>query len=420
MIGSFLLRPPFVCAVFVLMISSSCSTPSSTGPINTPESPTSIIPHLALEPDEICVIHSTDLEAKSVDLFAKAEGYIRKKRRSLEGLGFTMSIFRARSGQPLEQGITAFRQQFPSQVIDANHHYSIQESRSIKNPRRYGHQLVGWNRQAVSCAVDNIRIGVIDTSIDMSHPLLNNQSIHRQSFLPEGTPFPDTQHGTAVATLLTASGSSEGGLLPNAPLFVAEAFQQKMDHRIIATTWTIVRALDWLVSQHVDVINLSLGGPSNALLGFAIHQTLKKGIPLVAAAGNGGPQGKPQYPAAQEGVIAVTALDAGMNSYDNANKGSYISLSAPGVDIWVPSGEKQGAYKSGTSFAAPFVTAAVVALRLIHPHWTPRQIIHHLATRAKDLGTKGKDETFGWGLVQIPQACQNHSLAANTSDPNPR
>ena len=122
------------------------------------------------------------------------------------------------------------------------------------------------------------------------------------------------------------------------------------------------------------MINLSLGGPHNALLTFAIEQTMNRNIPIVAAAGNTGPQGHPMYPAAQEGVIAVTAVDAKLKPYHHASRGSHIAFSAPGVDIWVPTRQGSGVYKSGTSFAAPFVTTAVAAAQLSHPQWTPKAI----------------------------------------------
>ena len=365
-----------------------------------------------IEPGQVCVINANQEEAQEIDQYASSQEYTKKKRRVLEGLGFVISIFQVPEGRTVKEGIAELRQEFPSQIIDANHRYNLQETEKKMDPRRYGHQLVGWNEQAVSCGMEKLRIGMVDTSIDVSHALLKNESIHTQSFLSETTPHAPDQHGTAVAILLVANSPQvENGLLPRASLFAAETFRQVKLGKVEATTWSIVRALDWLVTENVHVINLSLGGPQNALLTFAIQQTIDSNIPIVAAAGNSGPSGNPMYPAAENGVIAVTALDAELNPYPHASRGSYIAFSAPGVDIWVPNGKKTGVFKSGTSFAAPFVTTAAAAWKLSHPQGTPRQVAHQLAHEAVDLGKPGKDEIFGWGLVQIPNTCSTHPPA---------
>ena len=363
-----------------------------------------------IEPGQVCVINTNIDEAEILDTFANARGYEKKKRRVLESLGFVMSILQVPPGGSVTQGIRELSEEFPSQVIDANHHYSLQGGEPGIDPKRYGQQLVRWNAQAVNCRGEKLRIGMVDTSVNGITPLVQTSSIRTQSFLSEGIPEAPSQHGTAVAMQLVGYPPQiVSGLLPNATLFVAETFREETPGRVEATTWSIVRALDWLVKENVQVINLSLGGPHNALLTFAIERTLNHNIPLVAAAGNTGPQGPSMYPAAQEGVIAVTALDAKLTPYYYANRGSHITFSAPGVDIWVPTGPGSGVFKSGTSFAAPFVTTAVAAVKLANPQLTPKEITPFLTNRALDLGPPGKDDIFGWGLIQIPHGCSKTS-----------
>lgn len=360
----------------------------------------------SLEPGEVCVINNSEADAAKLDQFALAQGFTKKKRRTLEGLGFVMSILEVPKGQTVAQGIHVLRQAFPADIIDANHRYTLQSATRDLDPRRYGFQIVGWNERVLSCGKEPQKIGMIDTSINRSHPLLQHQRIHTKRFLSDQTPQAADHHGTAVATLLIGqSPSHTSGLMPTGNLWAAESFRESRPGHVEATTWSIVRALDWLVQEQVHVINLSLGGPSNGLLTYAVDRTLSHHIPIVAAAGNGGPQADPLYPAAQDGVIAVTALDAQLLPYSFANRGAFITFSAPGVDIWVPSDDQKGVFKSGTSFAAPFVTTAAASLKVSHPHWTPDQVSHHLAHQAVDLGPKGKDEIFGWGLIQIPDTC---------------
>ena len=374
---------------------------------------------VSLEPGEVCVINENETDVEKLDVFANSQGYTKKKRRVLDGLGFIMSIFNVPQGQTVQEGISALRTKFPSQIIDANHHYTLQETPSIQTTsldhQRYAHQLVGWDERAMQCITGHLRIGMIDTAIDTSNPFLRYQWIHTETFLSRKTPKAPRHHGTAVATLLVGkTPSTNTGLLPQARLFVGEAFRQKQAGRVEATTWSVVRALDWLIQEKVQVINLSLGGPSNALLTYAIDTTLQHQIAIVAAAGNTGPHGQPIFPAAHKGVIAVTALDAKLHTYRHANHGSYIAFAAPGVDIWIPSGDETGSFQSGTSFATPFVATALALLTQANPQWSPLQVVQHLADQALDLGSNGRDEVFGWGLIQFPQTCKKEQPFINT------
>ncbi|RKZ57379.1 MAG: hypothetical protein DRQ44_15850 [Gammaproteobacteria bacterium] len=163
-----------------------------------------------------------------------------------------------------------------------------------------------------------------------------------------------------------------------------------------------MRALDWLISQKVDAVNMSLGGPENTLLSLAIENTLSAGIPVISSAGNGGEQGIAPFPAAQAGVIGVTAVDIKNNLFDDATPGKHIAFSAPGVDIWVAQAKNKNSYRSGTSYATPFVTAALLLAKQKHPDKNP---LKTLQANAVDLGDKGRDEKFGWGLVRLNNAC---------------
>jgi len=369
---------------------------------------TQAIDHARIEAGEVCVINTNEREVEKLDRFANSKGYVKKKRRVLEGLGFIMTILEGPKGQNIDYSILELRHYFPSQIIDLNHLYDLQGLVNEVDPHRYGYQLVGWTEKTAGCGSEALRIGIVDTFVDTSQPFLKNQSIQKQSFLSKGETQTSGRHGTAVSTLLIGSAlSRKSGLLPNATLLVAETFRQLDSNQVEATTWSIVRALDWLVKENVLVINLSLGGPQNALLNFAIEKTLNLNIPIVAAAGNTGPHGPYVYPAAIEGVIAVTALDAKLNPYHYATKGPYIDFSAPGVDIWIPSGNGTGIFKSGTSFAVPFATAAIAVLKRSHPDWNLSQLASQLVNDSLDLGKKGKDNVFGWGLVKFPRYCQN-------------
>ena len=95
----------------------------------------------------------------------------------------------------------------------------------------------------------------------------------------------------------------------------------------------VAEALDWMAGLRPTVVNTSFAGPDNPVLAAAIAAVLARGVPVVAAAGNGGPEAPPAYPAAYPGVIAATAVDRQMRPYGKANRGDYVAFAAPGVDV---------------------------------------------------------------------------------------
>ena len=128
------------------------------------------------------------------------------------------------------------------------------------------------------------------------------------------------------------------------------------DRPAVATVERVVAAVDWLGGGGIRLVNMSLETGSNPVLDFAMSSAAAKGMILVAAAGNGGKDAPPAYPAAHPDVIAVTAIDADARIYKKANRGDYIDLAAPGVDVWAAKAGGGGSYRSGTSFAVPFVS----------------------------------------------------------------
>jgi subtilisin family serine protease len=140
-----------------------------------------------------------------------------------------------------------------------------------------------------------------------------------------------------------------------------------------------------------------------------------KGLLIVAAAGNAGPQSPPLYPAAYDGVIAVTALGPANDLYAQANRGIQIGLAAPGVDIL--SLKPKGGYdvQSGTSLAAAHVSGILALMLEKRPDATPRDVRLLLMGTALDLGPKGNDDQFGAGLVNARDAVEGITPAPETA-----
>src|SRR5207237_7984260 len=119
-----------------------------------------------------------------------------------------------------------------------------------------------------------------------------------------------------------------------------------------ATSFQILKALDYAIAKNVRVINMSFAGPRDLMMERTLKTAYDKGIVLVAAAGNAGPKSPPLYPRADPNVIAVTATDAEDKLFTGANPGKYISVSSPSVDILVPAPAADYRTTTGPSVAA--------------------------------------------------------------------
>lgn len=249
-------------------------------------------------------------------------------------------------------------------------------------------------------AVDtlNLKIGVIDSDVDLEHEAFKTSSIATKKFTGHNTKK-SLFHGTAVASIIVAEDddSEFRGLAPRAELFSAAVFEDFGDAGDVASTVSLVKALDWMIANGVDVVNVSLAGPPNRLLEIALEKVAGSGITVLAAAGNGGPMARPKYPAAYPSVLAITAVDANGRAFRLANRGDYLDLAAPGVNVRHARSGGGYAVSSGTSFAVPFATTAAAVIKKQHP---TADVFDYLVSEAVDLGDPGRDDVYGHGLLQ--------------------
>jgi subtilisin family serine protease len=249
-------------------------------------------------------------------------------------------------------------------------------------------------------------IGLIDTGIDLGHEALRGQSIELLNVSKESGSNSSLDHGTAIAALLVGrTDSATPGLMPRARLIAVDAFSKAAGTADRADVVSLVSALEALADRGVKVVNLSLSGPPNEVLRKAVEAARANGMVLVAAAGNNGAGAEPSYPAAYPGVIAVTAVDRQLNVYRRATRGSYVAFSAPGVEIQTAQSSGVSAAKSGTSYAVPFVSAAMALMQVSQPESDIEQLQKRLQDTTRDLGAPGRDPTFGYGLVQMANLC---------------
>ena len=346
------------------------------------------------------------------ELLATAEGlgFRLIDDRPLAALGLSILRLKTPAHVEPEAGLAMLHRALPQLVADVNalyEPYKAQSSEVVSLPAPdYARRLIGWSG-GDNCGA-GFRIGMVDTGIDRSLPALAGQKLHEQSFLSAGSLPAGTEHGTAIASLILgradAAHPDGGGLMPAADLYAASIFERHGD-RAEASAFAIAAALDWLVGQHVPVVNVSLSGDDNALMALAVSRAAARGTILVAAAGNAGPDAPPAYPAALGEVIAITAIDENESILAEANRGEYIAFAAPGVRVWTPGENGLGQYQTGTSFATPFAAAAVAAERMAGAPADAAVLRARLAAHALDLGPPGRDPTFGFGLIRATTSC---------------
>jgi subtilisin family serine protease len=235
---------------------------------------------------------------------------------------------------------------------------------------------------------------MIDSAVETQHFSLADSQVSDADFVTLEGDRP-LGHGTAVASLIARSANNK------AEIFAASVFFQAPDQVPGASTDSLVAALDWLTLQQVDVVNMSLAGPPNALLERALAALAENGPMVVAAVGNDGPSAKPLYPAAYDGVVGVTAIDRDKRVFRYANRGPQVDFAALGVDVKVADASGSWRVESGTSMAAPHVAVIIAYAR--HASDLPANaLLELLSSNAEDLGRKGFDTVFGHGLIVQP------------------
>ena len=353
------------------------------------------------EPDQILALN---LGRRSAGIL-RTLGFRIREARKLRALKLTLYRLRPPRGMTGRQALAELRKADPQGYYDQNSIYRLAGARTTapgacEGVRCYGQAMIGWS--AAGCGV-RVRLGMLDTAVNVRHPALAGRKVVTERLAR--TPAADSDHGTAVAALLVGAADSPfPGLLPEAELFAADVFSVDSQGHASTDAAELAKGLDWLAAQRPDAINISITGPDGGVLHTAILRVTRLGIGVVAAAGNLGPKSPPQFPAAYREVIAVTAVDRQSRVYANASQGRYVSLAAPGVDIWTAGAGGAGVFREGTSFATPFATAAVAILKAREPALAPEAALGALRRRARDLGPPGIDAIYGSGLLQA-QAC---------------
>ncbi len=362
------------------------------------------VPLPSRAPDQIV---ATGLSSAEIGRL-QATGFTVLDRTDIQLLGSELVRLRIPPNMPPEAARDLVIDAAPQSTADFVHYYRPGQEAECAGSHCAAAGLIGWptNTGLPAGCGGNVTIGLIDTAINPAHAAFANGRVEVLRLSDHGFPESGRQHGTAVAALLVGGADSRTpGLLPHARLIAVDAFHRgdRQDDR--SDVYDLLRALDLLSVRGVQVTNMSLSGPANALLEQFVLKLSEGGMVIVAAAGNGGPKAGPAYPAAYAEVIAVTAVDRMKRPYRRAGRGEHIDLAAPGVEVWTAASVSGARRKTGTSFAAPFVAAAAALMKSANSSATAADIHDALGKSAEDLGAPGKDAVFGWGLLNARAAC---------------
>ncbi|MFA4878347.1 MAG: S8 family peptidase [Methanoregula sp.] len=270
--------------------------------------------------------------------------------------------------------------------------------------------------QAYNTTGQGVKVAVIDTGIDYTHPDLAGAYAGGFNVLSQSSdPLDDNGHGTHCAGILAAVGSSKGiyGTAPGISLYGVKVLSDKGEGHVS----DVIEGIFWAKNNSMQVASMSLGlSEDSRALHDAIDEASTSGVLIVAAAGNSGvPSGAGDtlsYPAKYDGVLSVAAVNKYNHRASWSSTGRHISISAPGVNIRSTIPGSTYATYSGTSMAAPHVAGVAALVYSAHPDWTNEQVRDQIVSTATPLGNSW---FYGAGLVNATAAV-NISTQISVSD----
>ncbi|WP_436319906.1 type VII secretion-associated serine protease mycosin [Streptomyces massasporeus] len=270
-----------------------------------------------------------------------------------------------------------------------------------------------------------ITVAVLDTGVEADHPDLAGNVLPGKDLVGFGAEPGDrawARHGTAMAGIIAGHGHGPGdadgvlGIAPEAKILPVRVILEDGDPSRAKARSTrgnaLAEGIRWATDHGADVINLSLGDDSASAHpepseDQAVQYALKKGVVVVASAGNGGEKGDHiSYPAAYPGVIAATAVDRAGTRASFSTRRWYATVSAPGVDVVIADPDHKYYEGWGTSAAAAFVSGAAALVKAAHPGLAPAQIKSLLEDTARNAPSGGRDDSRGFGFIDPAAAIE--------------
>jgi thermitase len=282
--------------------------------------------------------------------------------------------------------------------------------------------LIGMEQSwEVTQGRSDVIVAVVDTGIDLNHPEFQGKLVGGYNVIADNKiPQDDNGHGTHVAGVIAAKTNNGDGIAG------MSWYSKLMPIKAIGadgsgTAFDIAQGIHWATDHGAAVINLSVGNyTSSAALQEACRYAFDRNVVLVAASGNDATN-QPSYPAAYKEVLSIAAVDHERRRADFSNFGEYVDVAAPGVDIPSTYIYSDYAALSGTSMACPHVAALASLIRSVQPGMKNTDVMQLIRRSATDLGNPGRDNYYGYGMINVNSALRQASPATrNLPDQQPK
>jgi subtilisin family serine protease len=339
---------------------------------------------------------------QEVDALARRHQLNRQESQAFELSGTTMFRWTIPDGRNVSTVIRSLEADANILSVQPNYRYLLQQSKTGEGIQ-YAVAKLRLPRAHEIARGERVLIAVIDSGIDVEHPELRGTIA--DVFNPAGGDGSAHAHGTSIAGAIVAQ-SKLTGVAPSARILAVRAFDPAAGSAE-GTTFSILKGLEWATGKSARVINMSFAGPQDPIMARFLAAAGKRGIVLVAAAGNAGPKSPPLFPASDPNVIAVTATDLDDKLFQGSNRGHHIAVAAPGVNLLLPTPGGGYGMTTGTSFAAAHVSGIAALILEREPELTPDSVRRVLLSTARDLGPAGRDKDFGAGLADAFEALQS-------------
>jgi len=297
--------------------------------------------------------------------------------------------------------------------------YSLPNDPYVADGKAWQFQSIGADKtwDQVSNA-ETIGVAVLDTGLNTNHPDLAGRIISGYDYITKSTEITDQDgHGTLVSGFIAATANNGIGLSGVAGTANVKIAPYRVGTKGLSVANICAALMDAADRSDIKVINMSYGGYEyNNSEAAAIQYAKDRGKVLVASSGNEGEPTDPEtglssYPASYDGVISVAATTRSNDRASFSQYNNMVDLAAPGENVYTTALTGDYANDSGTSFSSPIVAGACGVLLAANGSLTADQVETALKATALDLGDPGKDDYFGYGLIQLDRA-----LAKVTTD----
>lgn len=332
------------------------------------------------------------------------------RMKRVKRLNSKTHVITANSRKDMESLLSELTKDKSVEFAEKNHKFTMD---SVPNDELYSEQWGLPVIKAAQCfdysiyAKKSITVAVIDSGINATHPdLIDRIALGGYDFFLDTYDVTDLKgHGTAVSSVIAAQADNLIGIAGVCGNFDVKILPLKVasSSGLIYMT-EVLEAIQYAADCNADVINMSMGSAEyDATLNSALQYAYESGCVIVASAGNDGQLMK-RYPAACDNVISVGSIDSDLLKAASSTFNDAVDLTAPGVGIEACKFDGTYSSFSGTSLSSPAVAGAAAMIKALSPELSPAEIEQILKDTALDLGDVGRDDYFGYGLIQCHDA----------------